>query len=376
MLVIAASLVVLLAGLALLPLCGARPDAPPPPLTADPPLGVSVNRPEAMDGYALLYGVEPLRVWLADRQGRPAFSWAALNRFATGRMPQLRENGNLLLILRNPPRIAEIAPDGRFVWEYPVGALHNDFQELPNGNLLLLTHDYRTRAEALAAGANPQFVPPEGVALDMLLEVRPTGPESGEVVWRWRAWDWLVQDFDPAKPNYGRPEEHPRRIDLNYNLEALHRDHHTRDGDITHINALSYNAELGQIMLSPRHFSEIWIIGHGQNGAGETDAGGGLLYRWGNPRAYVGKRTAGSSCSFITTPNGSRPGSPAPATFCSSTTATNFPGISAGTRRWMSWRCRRPRAGAMARRRPRARPGRRPGRYGATPRPFRPTGMP
>ena len=293
-----ASLVVLLAGLALLPFCGARPDAPPLPLTAELPLGVSVNRPAAMDGYALLYERYPLRVWLADRQGRPAFSWAALSRFANGARPQLRENGNLLMILRDPPRIAEIAPDGRFVWEYSIGGLHNDFQELPNGNLLLLKHDYRSRAEALAAGANPQFVPPEGVALDAVLEVRPTGPESGEVVWRWRAWDWLVQDFDPAKPHYGRPSEHPQRIDLNYNLEALHRDHHTRAGDITHINALSYNAELGQIMLSPRHFSEIWIIEHGGNGAGETDAGGGLLYRWGNPRAY-GRETDGGQQLFF-----------------------------------------------------------------------------
>ena len=253
-----------------------------------------------MDGYALLYGTDPLRVWLADREGRTAFSWAALGRFATGARPRLRENGNLLMILRNPARIAEIAPDGRFVWEYPVGALHHDFQELPNGNLLLLKHDYRTRAEALAAGAHPQFVPPDGLELDAVLEVRPTGPESGEVVWQWQAWDWLVQDFDPAKPNYGRPSEHPHRIDLNYNLEALHRDHHTRAGDMTHTNALSYNAELGQIMLTVRHFSEIWIIGHGRNGGGdgETDAGGGLLYRWGNPRAY-GRETDGGQQLFF-----------------------------------------------------------------------------
>ena len=267
---------------------------------------MSVNRPEAMDGYALLYERYPLRVWLADRQGRPAFSWPALSQVANGAMPRLRENGNLLLILRDPVRIAEIAPDGRFVWQYHIGGLHQDFQELPNGNLLLLKHDYRTRAEALAAGAHPQFVPPDGLALDMALEVRPTGPESGEVVWQWRAWDWLVQDFDPAKPHYGRPEEHPHRIDLNYNLEARHRDHHTRDGDITHINALSYNAELGQIMLSVRHFSEIWIIAHGRNGGGAApgatgdgaDAGGGLLYRWGNPRAY-GRETEGGQQLFF-----------------------------------------------------------------------------
>ena len=44
-------------------------------------------------------------------------------------------------------------------------------------------------------------------------------------------------------------------------------------------------------MLSPRHFSELWIIdrsatteeARGHSGGG---MGGDLLYRWGNPSAY------------------------------------------------------------------------------------------
>jgi hypothetical protein len=63
--------------------------------------------------------------------------------------------------------------------------------------------------------------------------------------------------------------------------------------DLTHINAVAYNAELDQIMLSPRYFSEFWVIDHGTTTAqaaghegGRSGKGGDLLYRWGNPLAY------------------------------------------------------------------------------------------
>ena len=63
--------------------------------------------------------------------------------------------------------------------------------------------------------------------------------------------------------------------------------------DWLHINAVAYNAELDQIMLSVFEFSEIWVIDHSTTTAeaaghegGKYGKGGDLLYRWGNPRAY------------------------------------------------------------------------------------------
>jgi hypothetical protein len=60
-----------------------------------------------------------------------------------------------------------------------------------------------------------------------------------------------------------------------------------------HSNAVSYNAEFDQVMLSVLEFSEIWIIDHSTTTAeaaghsgGRQGKGGDLLYRWGNPRAY------------------------------------------------------------------------------------------
>ena len=63
--------------------------------------------------------------------------------------------------------------------------------------------------------------------------------------------------------------------------------------DWTHVNAVDYNAELDQIVISVHEFSEFWIIDHGTTTAeaaghtgGRRGKGGDLLYRWGNPRVY------------------------------------------------------------------------------------------
>ena len=60
-----------------------------------------------------------------------------------------------------------------------------------------------------------------------------------------------------------------------------------------HANGIDYNEQLDQIVLSVRHFNELWVIDHsttteeaaGHSG-GNSGKGGDLLYRWGNPRAY------------------------------------------------------------------------------------------
>ena len=83
---------------------------------------------------------------------------------------------------------------------------------------------------APATGAQP----PRGVAVPSLegvadvlrgelLEVRPTYPIGGVVVWQWDVWDHLIQDFDPTKHNYGDVAAHSERVDLNYALPELSR---------------------------------------------------------------------------------------------------------------------------------------------------------
>jgi hypothetical protein len=150
----------------------------------------------------------------------------------------------------------------------------------------MLAWELKSEAEALAAGRDPALLTEGELWPDSVIEV---DPETNAIVWEWHAWDHLVQDYDAAKANYGIVSDHPERIDLNYSGPGAQ----SGGADWHHINAIDYNAELDQILLSVRNFSEIWIIDHStttEEAAGHTGGnsgkGGDLLYRWGNPAAY------------------------------------------------------------------------------------------
>ena len=255
-------------------------------------VGLLLNEPGAATGYTMFSVVGSRYVYLIDPLGRIAHDWhLQIPRSSIDNHAKLLDNGNLLVLDINGLR--EVDPRGAILWQYKIRGLHHDFVRMPNGNILLLVRGIKTREEAIAAGANPEFVRESGLEYDYLQEVRPAGASGGEVVWEWSVWDHLVQDFDPAKPNYGAVAEMPELIDLNFLLETISKRRSDFPWDWTHTNAIDYNPELDQIMLSPRHFSELWIIDHsatmeearGHSG-GNSGMGGDLLYRWGNPRAY------------------------------------------------------------------------------------------
>ena len=229
-------------------------------------VGLLVNEPESMRGYTLIPGLLNNYVHLIDHLGRIAHSWQFENRVTDAK---LLDNGNLLIGANAEQAyynsIVEIDPDGNIVWKYTHsgGDLHHDFLKMPNGNVLMLARGITTREEAIAAGANPDLIPSDaGMIYDYLIEVRPTGSEDGEIVWKWSTWDYLVQDFDPNKPNYGVIADHPELIDINYRTRLWWRDTVDSAFDWQHTNAIDYNPELDQIALSPRHFGELWMIDH------------------------------------------------------------------------------------------------------------------
>ena len=242
--------------------------------------GMLVNEPESFEGYTL-YARD--LVYLIDHAGRLVRAWEPRH---NARLAKLLDNGNLLTTGN-----MEIDPDENIVWEYSRLHQHHDLLKLPNGNILFLSWDAISREELIALGANPTSPACPSLRATRIVEVRPTGQADGEIVWEWSALDHLVQDFDPEKANYGAVADHPERIDVNFNLVS--GTCNDRGRNWFHANALDYNAELDQIMITVRDFSEIWIIDHStsiEEAAGRTGGnagkGGDLLYRWGNPRAY------------------------------------------------------------------------------------------
>ena len=120
---------------------------------------------------------------------------------------------------------------------------------------------------------------------DSVLEIRPTGTTTFEIVWKWTLWDHLIQDVNPALANYGVVSAHPELIDINLgNITA---------GDWTHMNAIDYDPVRVEIVLRSRSLNEVYVIDHSTTPAqaashsgGARGKGGDILYRWGNPQNY------------------------------------------------------------------------------------------
>ncbi len=124
------------------------------------------------------------------------------------------------------------------------------------------------------------IAPGTQVMYDKVVEIKPTGKTTGEVVWEWSSWDHRTAN----------PKDNPELLDENHSSLKTKRQMYE---DWTHINSVSYNAELDQIVLGVKHFSEIIIIDHStttQEAAGHTGGkygkGGDILYRWGNASSY------------------------------------------------------------------------------------------
>jgi hypothetical protein len=261
-------------------------------------VGLIINEDSAFVGYTLFAPMPYNITYLIDNNGLLVHSWQCdyRPRFAAG----ILENGNLLRAGKlgvNPEFTAggaggiiqEISWDGSIVWEFEYSSsqylLHHDFEHLPNGNVLLIAWEYKSGAEAIAAGRNPNLLPANKLWPDHIIEVEPDSLFGGIIVWEWHVWDHLIQDFDSTKANYGIVADHPELLDINFVYNA--------GPDWNHTNSIDYNAELDQILLSMHGTSEILIIDHSTTtleAAGHTGGiygrGGDFLYRWGNPAAY------------------------------------------------------------------------------------------
>jgi len=252
---------------------------------------------EPFDGYILYTPWLWATTYLINGEGEVVRSWKSAYQPALS--VYLLENGNLIRSDYKPNiffgpmggstgRVEKFSWYGIPLWEFEYSDsqhyLHHDIEPLPNGNILMIAWGKKTSDEAINAGRNPDLVKDTGMWPDHIIEVKPTGFFSGEIVWEWHVWDHLIQDYNISKNNYGIVANHPELIDINIG---------TIPTDWNHINSIDYNEELDQILLSATHLNEIWIIDHSTTTeeaaghiGGNSGKGGDLLYRWGNPQTY------------------------------------------------------------------------------------------
>ena len=322
-----------------------KPQAEP-----DEPRGLRLNEPGAFDGLTIIQPLRSKDIHLVDLDGKVVHTWTA--GYPPGAWVHFLPNGNLLRAGHKEDEarfhgggvggvIQELDWESQVVWEFELATderrLHHDFVPLANGHLLVIAWEYHSKEEAIAHGRDAEKAEEVGLWPDVILEIKPAKARGAEIVWTWRAWDHLVQDRDPSKPNYGKLADFPGRIDINADhrydkpvetpeekkkredLEAQMKklgyaggdagddppppkDGKPGDpppeppkptGDFMHTNSVAYLAEEDLIVLSSPHLCELFVIDHstttkeasGSTG-GRRGRGGELLWRWGNPQNY------------------------------------------------------------------------------------------
>ncbi len=187
--------------------------------------------------------------------------------------------------------------DGNILWEYEISdndfQHHHDIEPLPNGNLLVIAWERKTATEAYDLGRTYIGNPLNQMWGEVIFELEMVGSNDVNIVWEWHIWDHLIQDVDPSKPNYGAIADHPELMDINLGNVGNSGGPGGAHADWMHINCISYNADLDQIVLSSRAMDEIYIIDHSttaeeaaSHSGGNFGKGGDYLYRWGNPQNY------------------------------------------------------------------------------------------
>ena len=275
-------------------------------------MGLIYCNHEASLGYTLFSPIPSNTTYLIDHEGRELHQWSSPGEHRPALSAYLLPDGDLLRTANiaqtavgnfsgggTGGKVERIAWDGTLEWSWEYSSTlhisHHDIEPMPNGNLLMIAWEERSEEEALQAGRNPAIASdsPGGennVWPDHIIEVKPVGSDDAEIVWRWYAWDHLIQDYDETKDNYGVVADHPELLNINYVGATGNQ---AGRADWMHCNGLDYNSALDQIALSCRGMNEVYIIDHStttEEAAGHTGGnagkGGDILYRWGNPQVY------------------------------------------------------------------------------------------
>ena len=260
-------------------------------------IGTTLNTADAYDGYTL-FTVDK-STYLINNCGQVVHEWTS--DYLYGKSVYILPNGDLLrgeeIQNEDVPipgiggRLAIRNWENELLWSYTfstdVMTSHHDVYPLPNGNILVLLIEKRSREDAIQAGRDPEQLIEDFLYDEKIIEIEPIGTNEINIVWEWSFWDHLVQDFDDTKDNYGDVLTNPQLLDINYMGVS------NAKMNWLHVNSIQYNASLDQIIISSRHMGEFYMIDHSttkEEAAGHTGGlrgkGGDFLYRWGNPQAY------------------------------------------------------------------------------------------
>lgn len=250
--------------------------------------------------YTLYSVMNATSTYLLDTNGNVAKTWTHATTAKSGYSCYLMPGGYLWRVVAKTGnsftggpisgQVQKVDWNGNILWDFVYSTTdyctHHDICPLPNGNVLLIAYERKTAAQVATAGST--FT--GEVWSEKVVEIKPTGATTGEVVWEWKVWDHIVQDKDAAKPNYQSSIlNHPELLNVNYKITK----------DWIHMNGIDYNPMLDQIAVSSHNLNEWYIIDHStttteaaSHTGGNSGKGGDILYRWGNPAAYGASGTA------------------------------------------------------------------------------------
>ena len=156
---------------------------------------------KACPGYTLLSAGR--ETYLLDADGRVVHEWRAER---VSFCAYLLSNGDLLRdgserelapLFRAGGAagyIEQVSWSGELKWSFNIGPYtrylsHHDLEPLPNGNVLMLAWERKSKAEAMQAGRRPELIPDGEVWDNLVLELKPDGRGGADVVWRWSIWE-------------------------------------------------------------------------------------------------------------------------------------------------------------------------------------------
>ncbi|MBS1537538.1 MAG: aryl-sulfate sulfotransferase [Bacteroidetes bacterium] len=285
-------------------------------------LGLIMSEPGNQEGYILFAPLFSKITYLIDKQGRLVHTWES--KYFPKYSAFLLPDGSLLRTassdnpnFRSAPAaggiIEKIGWDGRVLWTFKISdstqCQHHDIVPLPNGNILANVWEAKDSLIATAIYGRLSDRMGPVVWSEKIVEINP---DSNKIVWEWKLWDHLVQDINAEFTGalYDNVANNPGRLNINYVKTA-----NLKEPSWIHMNAIDYNAELDQIMISAHAIGEIWVIDHStttQEAAsdfgGKHGNGGNFIYRWGNPAAYNRGTDADRKIFAQHNPNWIRPG--------------------------------------------------------------------